>query len=35
MIKNCFKQEDFETSLFIKKYCGEVDYEYNKKKIEL
>ena len=32
MIKNCFKQEDFETSLFIKKYCGEVDYEYNKKK---
>ena len=32
MIRNCFVQEDFQNSLFIKDYCGTVNYEYNKEK---
>ena len=29
-LKKCFEQEDFETSVFIKKYCGNINYEYKK-----
>ncbi len=29
-LKKCFQEEDFETSFFIKKYCGVISYEYKR-----
>ena len=31
ILKNCFEEKDSETSLFIKKYCGIIEYDYIKK----
>ena len=30
VLKECFQEEDFETSVFIKKYCGVISYEYKR-----
>lgn len=30
-LKNCFEEQDFETSAYIRKYCGNVNYEYRTK----
>ena len=29
-LKKCFEEEDFETAVYIKKYCGNINYEYKK-----
>ena len=35
ILKNCFEEKDSETSLFIKKYCGIIEYDYIKKHKDL
>lgn len=34
LAKNCFEQKDLDTTSFISKYCGKIDYNLNKKKNE-
>lgn len=35
MLKGCFEEKDSNTSLFISKYCGKIDYEFAKKRKDL
>ena len=35
LLKKCFEEKDLETSVFIKKYCGIIEYKYIKKHRDL